>query len=92
VRGAQTHNKANGEEPALPLGGEKRCLAISSSPVGQNRVEGNEAAVFLTAIAASKNCGVISDHRSNTFSTVYDLCQQFGVPVLSAEGYFAAAL
>jgi hypothetical protein len=70
----------------------QRCVPIGASPAGQNRLMGNEAAVFLTAIAASRNFGVISDHRSPVFTTVYDLCNTYGVPVLSAAEYFELAL
>lgn len=66
----------------------KRSLAISHTPVGSKRLQGNESAVFLTAIAASGGYGVISNHRSPIVSTVYDLCTHFGIPVYSAEEYF----
>jgi hypothetical protein len=48
--------------------------------------------LFLTATAAENNFGVISDHRSISFTTVFDLCNQFGVPVMSANEYFDEAL
>lgn len=67
-----------------------RCISISDHPKGQKVLKGNQAALFITAIAAAKNYGVISDHRSSKFSTVFDLCEEFGIPVLSADDYFAA--
>lgn len=68
----------------------KRCITISQSPNGKPRLTGNEAAVFITATALSKNYGVISNHRSTVFATVYDLCCTYGVPILSADEYFGA--
>jgi hypothetical protein len=43
----------------------------------------------LTAMAACSDFGVISDHRSPIFSTVFDLCKHFGIPTFSADEYFA---
>jgi hypothetical protein len=68
----------------------KRSLSISKShPHGKKRLTGNESSIFITAIAASKNFGVISDHRSVVFATAYDFCRKFGVPVYSVEEFFA---
>jgi len=66
----------------------ERSLAIASSPVGKKRLSGNEASVFLAGIAAASGYGVISDHRSIVFATVYDMCEMFGVPVYTADEYF----
>jgi len=68
-----------------------RCGAVSANPNAANLLTGNEAALYLTAIALAKNYGVISDHRSFIFATVFDLCTTFGVHILSADEYFAAA-
>ena len=67
-----------------------RCIAVSGHPKGQRVIRGNQAALFITAIAAAKNFGVISDHRSTKFATVFDLCVEFGIPVMSADDYFNA--
>lgn len=66
-----------------------RCPTINSSPNGAARLTGNEAALYITATALSKDFGVISNHRSPVFSTVYDLCTTYGVPIYSADEYFA---
>lgn len=68
----------------------QRCIAISSNPLAARRIRGNEAAIFITALAAEKGLGVISNHRSLTFTTVFDLCSALGVPIFSANDYFAA--
>jgi hypothetical protein len=70
----------------------RRCIGIANSPLAKKRLEGNEAAIFIPAIAASKNQGVISDHRSVIFMTTFDLCIHFGIPILSADEYFEDAL
>jgi hypothetical protein len=67
-----------------------RACTIASSDVAAKRMKGNEAAVFIAATAASKNLGVISDHTSFIFSTVSDICISIGVPVMTADQYFAA--
>lgn len=66
----------------------ERCLGISAGRLGSNILTGNNAAVFITAIAASRGYGVISNHRSISFSTAYDLCKLYGIPVYSADKYF----
>ena len=70
----------------------QRCIAIAASGRVPPTLIGNDTAVFLTATAAGNNLGVISDHRSIIFSTVYDLCITYGVPIFSAAEYFALAL
>lgn len=65
-----------------------RCIALSDHQMDKRLFKGNQAALFITAIAAANNFGVISDHRSTAFATVYDLCEEFGIPVLSADEYF----
>jgi len=67
----------------------ERCIAISNTPFKKKRLIGAEAPLFITAYAASNKFGVISDYRSPAFMTVYDLCLHYGVPVLSADDYFA---
>lgn len=68
-----------------------RCPAIGTNGCGKPILQTNETAVFISAIAVARNFGVISDHRSSKFATVYDLCSVLGVPVLSADEYFALA-
>jgi hypothetical protein len=65
-----------------------RCIAVSAHPNGKACLIGNEAAIFITAIALAKNFGVITDHRSPPFQTAYDLCKSYGIPVFSADEYF----
>ena len=67
----------------------KQCINVSSSPKCKELVAGNTAAIYLTAIASCRNYGVISDHRSPFFSTVFNLCDHYGIPILTADGYFA---
>lgn len=69
-----------------------KCLSVSAAPLAKRRAVGDEASVFITGIAASKGYGVISNHRSFVFATVYDLCCAYGIPVLSADDYFAEAI
>lgn len=68
----------------------QRCIDVSSNPHCKKLLKGNQSAIVVTAIASCRNYGVISDHRSPFFNTVYDLCTHFGVPVLSANDYFNA--
>jgi hypothetical protein len=68
----------------------RRCATVSANPLDKQPLAGNDAAIFLTATALSKNFGVISNHRSPVFATVYDLCMIYGVPIFSADGYFDA--
>lgn len=65
-----------------------RCVSLVSSPLTKNLVKGNDSAIFITATAASKQYGVISNHRSPVFSTVFDLCVANGIPIFSAVDYF----
>ena len=65
-----------------------KCLAISNNPLAKKRLAGGNSSLFIVAIAAAKNFGVISDHRSIFFTTAYDLCMHYGVPVFSADEYF----
>jgi hypothetical protein len=65
------------------------CVNVSQNPLCKKLLKGGETAILLTAIAACKNYGVISDHRSPIFSTVYDLCHHFGIHTFSANEYFA---
>jgi hypothetical protein len=70
-----------------------RCVNIAETPVADKKLlVGNDAAIFITAIAASKNYGVISDPRSALYNTVFDIGNFFGLPVLSANEYFSDAL
>ncbi len=68
----------------------ERCLDVKGNPVSDGLLTGNEAALFMTATALTKDFGVISDHRSPKFATVYDLCNTYGVPIFSADQYFDA--
>lgn len=67
----------------------QRCEAIGANGCGKRVLPGKDTGIYLTAIAAANSFGVISDHRSNHFATVYDMCALWGVPVLSADDYFA---
>jgi hypothetical protein len=66
-----------------------KCLAISNSPLAKRRLAGTDSSLFVVAIAAAKNFGVISDHRSLVFTTAYDLCVHYGIPVFSADEFFS---
>jgi hypothetical protein len=68
----------------------QQCANISANPICKKLLAGNASALPLTAIASSRNYGVISDHRSIIFSTVFDLCDCYGIPIMSADEYFAA--
>lgn len=68
-----------------------RCQAIGANGCGKPILSTNETGIFLAAIAVARTFGVISDHRSPKFATVFDLCGAYGVPVLSADDYFALA-
>jgi hypothetical protein len=68
----------------------QKCVSVQSSPICKNLFKGNRLAIILTATAACMNFGVVSDHRSPVFNTVYDLCKHFGIPIFSADEYFAA--
>jgi hypothetical protein len=67
----------------------QKCVSVQSNPICKNLFKGNRLAIILTATAACHNFGVISDHRSPVFSTVFDLCTHFGIPTYSADEYFA---
>ena len=67
----------------------ERCPAVHDAANGKPLLVGNDAAIFITATALSRQFGVISDHNSPKFATVHDLCSIFGVPVLTADQYFA---
>jgi hypothetical protein len=67
----------------------KKCLSVQASPICKKMFKGTkEVAIVITATAACKNFGVISDHRSPVFATVYDLCNHFSIPAYTAEEYF----
>lgn len=68
------------------------ALSVSAAALEKPKIEGNDSAIFITAIAASRNLGVISDHRSAAFSTVVDYCEHFHIPVYPSNLYFAEAL
>jgi len=68
----------------------KRCISISKTPLAKQRLEGNESALFITATAAARNFGVISNHQSIVYTTVCDLCQAHGIPFFTADQYFNA--
>ena len=65
-----------------------RCEPLTHALNGKKMLGTNLTAIYLTATALSKDFGIISDHRSISFSTVYDLGMQYGVHVLSANEYF----
>jgi hypothetical protein len=65
-----------------------RCMSIANTPMAKRLLKGNEAAIFVTAIAASKDYGVISNHRSPVFTTTFDFCKSFGIPCCTADEYF----
>lgn len=67
----------------------RRCISISKTPLAKNRLEGNDAALFMTATAAAHNFGVISNHQSFMYTTVGDLCRAHGIPCFTADQYFA---
>jgi hypothetical protein len=64
----------------------QRCIGIAGLPLAKNRIGGNQSAIFITAMAAANSFGVISDP---VFTTVYDLCDHFGIPIFSADEYFS---
>lgn len=67
------------------------CINVANNPICKRMLksEGRDVAIYLTAIAACKDMGVISDHRSPYFATVANLCDHFGIPNFSADDYFA---
>lgn len=65
-----------------------RAMAIAESPLGSDRLQGNQAAIFITAAAAANNFGVISGQAPGGFTTIADLCNHFGVPVFTVDEYF----
>ena len=67
----------------------KKCVSVSKSPLCKKLLAGSDATIIITAIAACRDLGVISDHRSPVFNTVYDFCQHFGIHCLTADEYFA---
>jgi hypothetical protein len=70
----------------------KRCISIAKTPLKKKRLIGSDAPIFIAAFAAANSFGVISDHRSPSFSTVYDICTHYGIPALTADEYFDGAL
>ena len=68
-----------------------RCPGVRDAVCGKPLLDRGDVPVFLTAIALAKQFGVISSHTSPSFATVHDLCALFGVPVLTAQQYFALA-
>lgn len=69
-----------------------RCRIIAGKKLRKQRLVGNDTAVFMAGIAASRNYGVISNHASSTFSTVVDICHSVGIPAYSADEYFSLVL
>jgi hypothetical protein len=67
----------------------ERCKAIDGHPVRQRLLQGNDAAIFMTAAALERNLGVISDANGHSFATVRELCDVYGVHNFSADEYFA---
>ncbi|MBR1269440.1 hypothetical protein JQ629_18160 [Bradyrhizobium sp. AUGA SZCCT0222] len=68
----------------------QKCVSVQSNPICKKLFKGNRPAIILTATAACRNFGVISDHRSPVFNTVFDLCKHFGIPTYTADEYFTA--
>ena len=68
----------------------ERCGTVSANPLTAKCVKGDDSPIYLTAAAMAKNYGVISDRRSHFFTTTFGLCSAYGVPVLSADQYFAS--
>lgn len=67
-----------------------KCVSVQNSPICKQIFAGaREAAIFITATAACRNYGVITNHKSDAFKTVYDLCKHFHIPVFTADEYFA---
>ena len=66
----------------------QKCINVSNNPKCKKLLRSNQTAIVLTAIASCRSYGVISDHRSSYFNTVYDLCDHFGVPIFTADEYF----
>lgn len=67
------------------------ALGIRNSPLAKKMLAGSrDGGIFIAAIASTRNYGVISDHRSLVFPTVFDLCKHYGIPVLSTAEYFDA--
>jgi hypothetical protein len=66
-----------------------KCHAMTANSHGKPRLAGNDAAIFIAATAAAKDFGVISDHQSPRFHTVHDFCTAYGVPIYTADQYFA---
>ncbi len=64
------------------------CLHVARLPLAKKLMVGNNSAIFLTATAAVKKYGIISDHRNLVLTTVYDLCKAYGIPSFSANEYF----
>ena len=68
----------------------KKCVSVQSSPICGKLFKGTkEEAIITAATAACKNYGVITNHRSPAFNTVYDLCKHFHIPTFTADEYFA---
>jgi hypothetical protein len=67
----------------------QQCINVANNPKSKSLVMGNQTAIYLTAIASCRDYGVISDHRSPFFTTVFDLCNHYGIPIFSADDYFA---
>jgi hypothetical protein len=67
-----------------------RCAAIANLPLNPPLLSGNNSAIFIAATAASRNLGVISDHRNTRFATVSDICRAYCLPVYTFEEYYLA--
>ena len=67
----------------------ERATAITASAVGKPTHPVDDVEVFLTATALSKNFGLISNHMNSRFVTVAELCESYGVEVLSVSQYFS---
>ncbi|TKV78930.1 hypothetical protein FDV58_24835 [Bradyrhizobium elkanii] len=69
----------------------QQCINISTNPISKRLLKGEagQIAIYLTATAACRDFGVISDHSSPYFATAADLCDHFGIPNYTADGYFA---
>lgn len=68
----------------------KKCATVGSNPLCKKIFPQDGSTIWITAIAIKSGFGVLSDHRSISFTTSFDLCKHYGVPALTAKEFFAA--
>jgi hypothetical protein len=67
-----------------------QAASISGYTTTQKMLKGHATtAIFIAAVAAAKNFGVISSHTNLVFCTVVDVCKHYGIVVLTPDQYFA---